>query len=169
MPGQRAPRRGDDGILFEVDRRYLCVDIDDEELANEIHVAEANGLRFQICADDLEPDEALSHDCGRRIDIRIVSNAIAQAPAIREHITVEQVGGGHAGSVVEGGAKNAIGQFLLRAVRPGPTGSRRPLPGSGSAAVFGTLTSAATATFVGCAGTRRSTIGLARIDRLTKV
>jgi hypothetical protein len=50
---------------------------------------------------------------------------------------------------------------------PAPIVSKRPLPGSGSTASDGTATSANPDE--GCAGSRRSTTGSARIERLTTV
>ena len=45
--------------------------------------------------------------------IEVVVSFGACAPAIGEHVGIEDIGGGHARAVVEGGAQHAIGQLLF--------------------------------------------------------
>jgi len=44
MPRHGAPRRGEDRILLGVDRREIGVDIDEQQLAGEVDVGDAEGF-----------------------------------------------------------------------------------------------------------------------------
>ena len=93
MPRKGAPWWREDRVLFRLDRRHRHIEIDDEELPNEVDIAEPERFRRRIGADDLEPDQALSHERAGSIDMRIVGTAARRAPAVFEHVRIKEIGG----------------------------------------------------------------------------
>jgi hypothetical protein len=65
MPGQRAPRRREDSVLLGILRRNLGEDVDQEQLADEIDVADPERLRGGIDAHDLHTGEPPPQRGGR--------------------------------------------------------------------------------------------------------
>ena len=112
MPGNGAPWRSDNGILLRIERSDRGVDLDHEQLAYIFEISEAEGFGGGIGADHPHPQEPLAHDRARSRNEGIRARTVVSAPAIGEHVGVEEVDGTHAGAVVEGGAENAIGQLL---------------------------------------------------------
>ena len=115
MPGQRAPWRRDHRVLLRIDRRRRGVDLDDEQLAHDFEVADPERFRRVVGAGDPHAQKVRAHERGRRRDQRIggrISALAARAPAIGEHVGVEQIGGAGARAVMEGRAHHPIGQLL---------------------------------------------------------
>ena len=99
MPWQRAPGRRRQSLLVWILQRHRQIDVDDQQLANETDIADAEALGGDVRVRDPQSRKcpAQGFRCG--VDDGVVMRLIAlaaNAPAICEHIGIEQIGDGHA-------------------------------------------------------------------------
>src|SRR5262249_21574322 len=116
MPRHCAPGRGDGCILLRVLWWHGCVDVDDEKLAHEIDVPDSEGPRGCIDADHAHRYEALAHWGRGSVDCRVVMGFpgfTPRAPAIGNHVGIEEVGYCRSRSVVKCRPKHSVRQFHL--------------------------------------------------------
>ena len=148
----------------------IAIDLDDEQLAHEIDVADAERLRGGVGSRRRARDEMPAHGCGRGLDERIVvrvARVAARAPAIGEHVGIEEIG--DAGLACRRGTPSPARDRSASAwrscpARPAASGRSRAraAPRRRNGDLGGCDRD-------GCAGARRSTIGSARMERPTKV
>ena len=154
-----------------IDRRRRGVDLDDEQLAHQLRSRRSGTTSSVLSVPTTRtPNSCARMTRGRRRDQRIgmrIPALAARAPAIGEHVGVEEIGG--AGAACRHGRPSpspdrSASAWRSSPRRPAATG-RFPAPAAPRPRERRSRRRSPTA----APGARRSTIGSARMERLTKV